>query len=239
MQRWKQHSVHQRVLRWGVVLLAGVLVLAACGGDDDSAGQNEPAADPTATGSAPVFNTGPSLNTGPDLAVGGAPDGASGDERQLPGCADPDSDECPSPLQVELDTTVTAENVTLSYYGRYWEALTGEAAGDALVRIQPTDKNKFDLKGTFEVTFAESVDAALTSLGKPEPVAWETANLGGGVVATVHDDTVEPPVATVCGVFERPDGRAIVLTMIATGKYSLDFHQDVYTAMLDSLVVND
>jgi len=222
--------------RWiGTLALALLLtaLLAACGDDEKDTSTTTPAQ----TAAAPVLGSAPSLPAAPGLNVGapGGEAGTEGEERKLPGCADPNAEECPSPLPPALDATASAQGVQVDYYSRYWEAITSDSAGDPAIVIRPSEANKFALKGVFTVRFASSAEAVLADLPEAEQSIWTAANLGKGTVATVVDDSAAPPRATVYGVFPLEDGRALVFEMDATGQYSLDFHHDVYAAMLDSL----
>lgn len=223
-----------------VALIGLALVLAACGGDGESGDTSESVETPTPEtmpAESLVTPTAPVLATGPGLNVGAPGSGPGGEERRLPGCADPDATECPSPLPPDLDLTVSAQGAQIAYYSRYWDALTGADAGEAAILIQPSEKNKFPLKGTFEVSFADSAEAVLNALEGAEVTEWTAAALGAGKVATVLDEEADPPLAVVTGVFDTGDGRTVIFRLTATGQYSLDFHHDVYAAMLDSLTV--
>ena len=54
----------------------------------------------------------------------------------------------------------------------------------------------------------------------------------------VKDPTQDPPVNTTIGAFALPDGRAIVLKAITTGKYGWDLYTRLYEDMLNSLAVS-
>ena len=140
-----------------VIFAALALILAACGGDDDNDSDTRPTATEAATAEAAEADGAPSLDAAPDL--GGGPDlagglsGGPGDERQLPGCSDPDSDECPAPLDMPLDGEASFEGVSINYPSRYFDAAVGdETGGDALIAITPSEKplrGTGDLPGVF------------------------------------------------------------------------------------------
>ncbi len=215
-----------RVSVWAMLLVM-VLGAAACGsnGDDEPASTAEPTTD---TGSPPG---GVSLDggLGLNLNVGGG--SASG----LPGCADPNDDECPLPLVMDLDGEIAAGGVSLRYPDRYFDAAPGE--GDVLFTITPSENNKFAERAVFEAHFAESVEAALAALTEPETVEW-TAGALSGMIGVARDETQDPPVNTTVGAFALEDGRAVVLTLTTTGKYGWDLWSQVYASMLDTLAVS-
>ncbi len=224
-----------------VIFAALALILAACGGDDDNDSDTRPTATEAATAEAAEADGAPSLDAAPDL--GGGPDlagglsGGPGDERQLPGCSDPDSDECPAPLDMPLDGEASFEGVSINYPSRYFDAAVGdETGGDALIAITPSENYRFEEQATFQVYFAESVDAALADLVDPDTAEW-TAGALEGTIGVVRDAAQEPQQATTIGAFALPDGRAIVLKAETTGQYGWDLFSRVYDDMLQTLTV--
>lgn len=226
-----------------IIFAALVLALAACGGDDDNGNGSGEGAVPTAEATAEAagstgglsLNTAPDLGGGPDLATG--PGGGAGDERQLPGCSDPDSEECPAPLDMPLDGEASFEGVSINYPSRYFVAAVGdEAGGDALIAITPSENYRFEEQASFRVYFAESVDAALADLVDPDTAEWNAGALEGTIGVTL-DAEQEPQRNTTIGAFELPDGRAIVLQLDTTGKYGWDLFTRVYDGMLQTLTV--
>jgi hypothetical protein len=223
-----------------VIFAALALTLAACGGDDDNG--NDDSAAPTAESTAEAaestgglsLNTAPDLGGGPDLATG---PGGAGDERQLPGCSDPDSEECPAPLDMPLDGEVSFEGVSVNYPSRYFVAAVGdEAGGDALIEITPSENYRFEEQASFQVYFAESVDAALAELVDPHMAEWNAGALEG-TIGVMLDAEQDPQRNTTIGAFELPDGRAIVLQLDTTGKFGWDLFTRVYDGMLQTLTV--
>lgn len=217
--------------KW-IVLLALLLVLAlglaACGGDDDDTDSADQ--EPTATessGAAGAFSpSGPSLNLGADLAG----------ESALPGCSDPDDDECPAALAMDLDGETSAGSVTIKYPARYFDALTGEQSPDALIQIVPSENNKYAEVAVFSVLLVDSPATALDILADPETAEWTTDTLTG-TIAVSKDATLDPPVNTTVGAFTTSDGRGVVFELVTTGKYGWDLWSRVYEAMLQSLVL--
>ncbi len=210
---------------WAVLLVI-VLGAAACGSDDDDepASTPEPAADTGSSSGGVSLDSGLSL----DLNTGG------GSTSGLPGCADPSDDECPLPLVMDLDGEIAAGGVSVRYPDRYFDAASGE--GDVLFTITPSENNKFAERAVFEAYFAESVDAALAELSEPETADWTAGELSGKIGVT-RDETQDPPVNTTVGAFALDDGRAVVLSLTATGKYGWDLWSQVYTSMLETLTV--
>jgi hypothetical protein len=105
-----------------------------------------------------------------------------------------------------------------------------------LIEIAPSENNRFPDKATFQIYYADSVDAALTELIDPESADWQTDTLTGRI-GVAKDQTQDPPLNTTIGAFALPDGRAIVLKAITTGQYGWDLHMRLYEEMLNSLVV--
>jgi hypothetical protein len=212
-----------RSLKWVVmacVFLA--LIVAACGGEDD---QNN-------TDDAPATEAvAPALSTGPDLNLGG-PEATS--ENQMPGCSDPDSTDCPIPLEMDLDATVSGGGVTVSYPDRYFDAIT--ANDGVLITITPSENNRYDQRAEFEIYFADSVEDALAGLTDPVTGDWSNDTLDG-TVGVVRDDTQDPPLNTTIGAFNLADGRTIVMKATTTGQYGWDLWSQVYEDILNTLVV--
>jgi hypothetical protein len=206
-----------------IVLLA--LTLAACGDDDKK--DEPPAATPTEAG-----GLGP---VGPALNVNSGAEATSSTPGRLPGCSDPNSDECPAPLEMTLDGEISVGGVTVKYPARYFVAAEGGADGP-LVEISPSENNKFDEKATFSVSFADSIDAALAGLTDPETGAWSNATLNG-TIGVSKNQAQDPPMNTTIGAFTTPDGRVIVVQVITTGKYGWDLWSRVYEEMLNALVI--
>lgn len=210
----------------GLIVLA--LALAACGGDDGDR-DDAPAASTAEAGEAQ--GTGFNPQAGPDLALS-SPGSASG----LPGCSDPDDDACPMPLDLALTDEVSAEDITLTYPGRYFEP---GAADDALIVLVPTENNRFAERATFRIYFADSIEAVTAPLTEPFNADWETDNLGAGVIAVEKDQEQDPPVNTTIGAFQIADGRVLVFELVATGKYGWDLFSRAYEQMLNSIVIGD
>lgn len=220
-----------------VAFMALALILAACGGDGDDDGDNEPAATEEATAEAAESTGGLTLDAGPDLGAGLNAGGEAGDDRQLPGCSDPDSEECPAPLQMTLDGQASVEGVSINYPSRYFDAALGEEdAEGVLIEITPSENFRFEEQAAFQVYFAESVEAALADLADPITAEWNAGALEG-VIGVVLDAEQDPPHNTTIGAFALPDGRAIVLKAETTGKYGWDLFSRVYDDMLQTLTV--
>lgn len=227
--------------RWmvGSLVIALMLILVACGGDDKDDGGSD-AADNSASateesGAGPAVLSGaPEVPSGPSLTLN---TGGGG----LPGCNDPDDTECPLPLELDLDGEITADGVTLAYPMRYLAAVTGdEALEDVLIQITPNERYTFQEQATFQVYFAASVETALAELTAPLITEWSADHLPEGTIAVVKDRSVDPPVNTAIGAFPVPDdpaGRVIVLKLVTTGKYGWDLFSLTYEQMLDSLIV--
>jgi hypothetical protein len=210
----------------GLVILA--LALAACGGKstDEASSTPEPSSTPKTGG---AFNPG---SVGPDLSVDLS--GGSG----LPGCNDPNDTECPTPVVMTLDQTVSAGGVTIRYPARYFNTTTNSGpVGTVLIEITPSENNKYEDTATFQVYFAESIDGALAELQDPETGTWSNDTLSG-TVGVVKDRTQDPPVNTTIGAFTVSDGRVIVLKAVTTGKYGWNLWARVYEDMLNSLSVS-
>ncbi len=214
-----------RMWRWMALLLI-VLGAAACGNDDD-----KPAITPEPTAETGSSSGSMSLEGGLGLNVGAGGGIAGG----LPGCTDPDDEECPLPLVMDLDGEIAVGGVSVRYPERYFDATAGE--GDILITISPSENNRFAERAVFEASLAESVEAALAALAEPETAPW-TAGALSGTIGVMRDETQDPPVNTTVGAFALDDGRAVVLTLTTTGKYGWDRWSQVYTSMLDTLTVS-
>lgn len=219
----------KRWAAWVAVLVVLVLALAACGGDEDGASgssSNQPSATPAA-------GMGGGLAMNPP-ALGVAPGGAVS---SMPGCSDPNDDECPAALDLPLGGLASAGGVALNYPNTLFKAtITSRAADGVLIRIEPSEANKYAELATFEVYFADSIDAALAVLTEPEVVEWAAPSLTGKVGVS-RDQTSDPPVATTIGALSLADGRTVVLKATTTGKYGWDLWHRVYEGMLNSLQV--
>jgi hypothetical protein len=241
-----------RLLFLGLILVVAVgltLALAACdNGGDNAQSDTGDSGGPTptvesVTGGDDGDGSGPNLGTGLDVSgpdVAG-PDASGGLGTTLPGCDDLDAEECPVPLDpsvVGMDAEASAGGVTLAYPSRYFDAATSE--DDVLITVTPSERNRFELKGTFEVYFADSIDSALAELddleGELDSAVWSTDTLTG-TIGVVNETAQEPPLTTAIGAFETADGRVIVLKATTTGTFGWYFHTQLYEAMLDSLVV--
>lgn len=228
--------------KWLVVitlLLVLALALAACGGDDDDTGNNasdnaetaseEPTAETDGSGSAVGFSpSGPSISLGADLSGGS----------DLPGCSDPDDEECPAALVMDLDGEASAGGVTINFPARYFDALTGADASDgALIQIVPSENNKYAESANFAVLLVDSLEGTFDGLVEPESAEWTTDTLTGTIMVS-KDAEQDPPANRTVGAFETADGRAVLLTLDTTGKYGWDLWAQVYVTMLDTLVVD-
>ena len=222
-------------LVWGIVASVLVLGMAGCGGD---ARENETTPPPPTSTEAPSTATGanPSLNlSGPSLGVG-VTGGATG-ETSLPGCSDPNDEECPAALQLPLDGEATVDGVHINYPARYFQARTdADAPEGVLIRIEPSARNKYDERAVFDVYWADSIEDATAALESPESADWQTETLHG-VIAVSKDTTQDPPVTTVIGAMTTPDERVLVLKLTVNGKYGWDLWSRVYEDMLNSLQV--
>jgi hypothetical protein len=217
---------HVRWLLIALVILA--LGLAACGDDDDTdEGVQNDAADVESTEEM-------DLTTGPDLAVGG--EAGSTEESRLPGCSDPDSEECPNPVIMDLDASASAGGVSVSYPERYFDAATSDDG--VLITITPSENNRFEQEAVFEIYFADSIEDALGELTDPETGEWSNDALTG-TIGVVRDDAQDPPVNTTIGAFDLTDGRTVVVKLRTTGQYGWDLWSRVYTDILDSLVFTE
>lgn len=222
---------------WGVLLLAlALLGLVSCGGKTQEEQTTSPTPTPTAETSDAEASGNPSLNlSGPNLgaAIGEAPQS----DTQLPGCSDPDDEECPAALRLPLDGEATAESVHINYPARYFDARTGADAPDGtLILIEPSERNKYDERAVFEVYWADSIKEATATLESPESTEWQTETLHG-VISVSKDTAQDPPLTTVIGAMTTPDERVLVFKLTVNGKYGWDLWSQVYADMLNSLRV--
>ena len=110
-----------RMWRWMALLLI-VLGAAACGNDDD-----KPAITPEPTAETGSSSGSMSLEGGLGLNVGAGGGIAGG----LPGCTDPDDEECPLPLVMDLDGEIAVGGVSVRYPDRYFDATLPRPRGFA------------------------------------------------------------------------------------------------------------
>jgi hypothetical protein len=237
---------------WLLLVVAAMLALAlaACGDDDDDATDDntgdQPAAEesdsPDEEAAAPDLgglDTGLGPDLGPDLgAPGPGPDAPAGLGGQLPGCSDPDSEECPAPVDLPGPfETVTVEGVSLDYPSRYFNAATSPDAPDGvLIELTPSENLKYEQTITVQVYFAESVEDALSDLSDPESAPWSTETLDG-TIAVSRDDEADPPTSVAVGAFPLADDRVVVLRAETTGEYGWDLYVLVYETLLNTLTV--
>lgn len=215
-------------MRFATGLLIVVVLLAGCGGDDHD---GHSSATPTASGG---FNPG----AGTDLNLGSPAGSPASSDNQMPGCSDPDSDECPVPLEMELDGEASAGGVTMRYPARYFTATTHEdaAPGSPLIELAPSENNRFQERADFAVYFDESEAAALAELTAPETGPWTGASWSG-TIGVSKDEAQTPQVNTAIGAFGLESGNVIVLKAVTTEKYGWDLWSRVYAAMLDTITV--
>lgn len=211
-----------RKTSWIVISLFIILLLAACGRDDNNS-ENRTAESTivlTPVTSA-AFNAGPELN----VTVGGG----------LPGCNDPNDTECPAPLDLDMDGEASAEGITISYPARYFTASTENPSG-VPVEISPNETYSFENQAVFQVFFAESVEQAMSELTDPLTAEWDTGTLTG-TIGVVKDAGQDPQVNTIIGAFPLDDNRVVVLRLVVDGKYGWDYFSRTYERMLASLTV--
>jgi hypothetical protein len=222
----------RRLVSIGLVTIVLLVGLAACGGGDEP-----PAPTPTTEPAAPP--AGPSLSVPGAALDTGSPFGV-GEGTVMPGCSDPDDEECPMPLLMDLDGSVTAEGVTLRYPDRYFVAQVGESAPDgAAIALAPSENNVYEQTAHFQVYVADSVQAALAPLGSDaEIVDWSIEALGAGKLGVQRDETQQPPANVTIGAFESGE-RVIVLRLDTTGKYGWDLWSQLYNNMLNAMTVAD
>ena len=244
--------MHRNKLVFLMVIILLALVMAACGDDDTSNNNSNDTVDPTPT--AESLSNPAGLDTGLDMtgpSVGGNSGGDDADHENggiganLPGCDDLESDECPVPLDpslIPLDGEASSGGITVAYASRYFDATTSEDG--VLITVTPSERNKFEFKGTFEIYFAQSLDDALADLddlpGEADTAAWSTDTLTG-TISVVNDDTQDPPITAAIGAFTQldapEDDRVIVLKATTTGTFGWYFHTKLYEAMLESVVI--
>lgn len=245
-------NVRSRSL-WLVIALALVMALAACGGDN-SDDESPPPPSPTIeanadtdadtvtdTDAAPgVTIPSPGLSLAPDLALGGGDDSKSDEHSlagRLPGCSDGEGEDCPSPVNLPLDSEASNDGITVSYLSRYF-ALAEDTPDDVAIRIVPNERFPFaDMQATFDVYRAELVESAISVIEATDSGAWTSAQDWEGTIAVQKDDTQDPQTNTSIGAFALPDGGAIVLRAETTGQYGWDLWSVIYENMLNSLVV--
>jgi hypothetical protein len=230
-----------RIFWLSVVLAALILALAACGGDDED---REPTAAPTASapaaGDATEAASGAlNLEAGPSLNLGGDDlNAATNNGTQLPGCSDPNSTDCPAPIQMQMDGSISNGGITINYPARYFNALTASENPQGVpVQIEPNDTYAFENKAVFQVYFAESTEQATSELTDPVSAPWTAQGLGDGVIAVERNEEQDPPVSTIIGAFPVDDGRTVVLKLTVDGQYGWDLFSRVYEAMLNTLSV--
>ncbi len=218
------------------VLVVLALALAACGEDEKDT--STPANDtPVASAVTEVSSGALNLNAGPDLNLGGGDLNASTNNgTQLPGCSDPNSTDCPAPIQMQMDGSISANGITVSYPARYFNALTAKDNPQGVpVQIEPNDTYAFENEAVFQVYFAESVEQATSELTDPVSAPWTAQQLSEGVIAVEKNEEQDPPVATIIGAFPTSDERTVVLKLTVDGQYGWELFSRVYEAMLNTL----
>lgn len=220
---------------WLVIALALAVTLAACGNDEKVS--PTPTPEPVSGAQTPQLN----LNAGPGLALGSAGDGGGEGEPgmagRLPGCSDGDAEDCPAPVSLPLDAETSADGIAISYLSRYFEAAADAPEGVA-IRIAPNAKFPFaDNLATFDVYRAGTVESAVAAIKPSDSGAWTSAQGWEGIIAVEKDEAQDPQTNISIGAFALPDGGAIVLKAVTTGKYGWDLWSVIYEQMLNSLVV--
>jgi hypothetical protein len=215
---------------WIGMALLMVLMLAACGNDDDNDNQaGDRTAEPTVA-LTPFSETTPgSFDAGPDLEVtiGGG----------LPGCNDPNDTECPAPLDLDLDGELSAEGITIHYPTRYFTVTTpNDNTAGVPIEIAPNEDYPFEQEAVFQVFFTETVEQALSELTDPLTAEWDTGTLTG-TIGVVKDQEQDPPINTIVGAFPVENNRVVVLRLVVDGKYGWDLFSRTYARMLESLAV--
>ena len=177
----------RRRLWWlGFALIAPGLLLAACGGEDDT--PPVPTSPATAEVAAPAG--GLDLNTGPDLDLNLNLNSGT----QLPGCSDPDSEDCPAPVQMQLDGTASHAGITIRYPSRYFTALVGDENPQGIpLQVEPNENFAYENEVVFQVYYEPSMEQALSSLDDPISAPWTAQQIGEGTIAVQKDETQEPP----------------------------------------------
>lgn len=230
---------------WLAMALVMIMALAACGGDtsdeNGNVGENQGAA-PTPTAEEAGASVGTpqfGVSLAPQLQLGGANDSAPGEPPlagRLPGCSDPDGEDCPSPVNLPLDAQASGDGITVSYLSRYF-APAEDAPNDVAIRIVPGERFPFEQQAEFDVYRAESVESAVSTIEATDSGEWTSGQGWTGIIAVQKDTAQDPQVNTSVGAFELPDGGAIVLRAVTTGEYGWDLWAVIYELMLNSLVV--
>jgi hypothetical protein len=158
---------------------------------------------------------------------------------ELPGCEDVNSEECPAPLQMNLDGTIAEGGITISYPARYFNAASN--VNGVPIEITPSENNRYEDRAMFQVYFADSVDQALAELVDPTSKPWTADNLSStpGVIGVTKDQSQTPPVNTTIGAFPLPDNRVLVFRVVTTGEYGWPLYSEMYRAMLESITLGD
>jgi hypothetical protein len=206
--------------KWGLLLL--IAMLAACGSDDKDKNKNEAVSTESSTNALDA-------NTGLDLNFASA---------ALPGCEDINSDECPAPLQLPMDGTISDSGITVQYPARYFD--TTVSSEGKPIQISPSENNRYEDTAVFQLYFSDSVEQALSELTDPETKEWTASNISDvpGTIGVSTDESQEPPVSTVIGAFPLPDNRVLVFRAQTTGEYSWPLYSELYRAMLNSIVLD-
>jgi hypothetical protein len=228
---------------WLAIALVLIMALAACGGDDNDNDNGDANQDdsptPTAETDAAAGTPQLDLNLGPQLEVGGAADSEpaeAGLVGRLPGCSDPDAEDCPSPVNLPLDEQATGDGITVSYLSRYF-APAEDTPDDVAIRIVPGERFPFQEQAEFDVYRADSVESAISVIEATDSGEWTSGQGWNGTIAVQKDNSQDPQVNTSIGAFELPDGGVIVLRAVTTGQYGWDLWSVIYEQMLNSLVV--
>lgn len=205
--------------KWGLltVLLIAMLVLVACGSDDKDDNKNEAVSTEASTNA---------LDAGLDLNFASA---------ALPGCEDVNAEECPAPLQLPMDGTISDSGITVQYPARYFNATTSSEG----IQISPSENNRYEATAVFQLYFSDSVEQALSELNEPETKDWTASNLSDipGTIGVSTDESQDPPVSTAISAFPLPDNRVLVFRAQTAGEYSWPLYSELYRAMLNSIVV--
>lgn len=222
----------RRWLWWIGFGLLVPLLLAACGNADDTPAP--PAPTPLTTAEVVAPAGGLNLDTGPDLDLNLNTNRGT----QLPGCSDPDSEDCPAPVQMQLDGTASHAGITIRYPSRYFTALAGDENPQGIPLQFETNENfAYENEVVFQVYYEPSMEQALSSLDEPISAPWTAQQVGEGTIAVQKVETQDPPVSTVIGAFPVAEGQVVVLKLIVDGEYGWDLFSRVYEAMLNTLTV--